>query len=165
MTASSSTGTRGDRPEPEPLSQGDQQLARRWALGWLGAAGIGVTNGVLREALTRSGGGSRISDRTGHQLSTLSVVGLLAAYAELLNRVWPLPDARLAARIGGVWAALTVAFEFGFGRTVGGQSWRELLADYDVRRGRFWIAVPVTMALAPGVTARGTTRWPGKQPR
>jgi hypothetical protein len=94
-------------------------------------------------------------------LSTLSVVGLLSAYATLLNRVWPLPDARLAVRIGGVWAGLTVAFEFGFGRTVGGQSWSELLSDYDVRHGRLWIAVPITMALAPGVTARGATRWRG----
>src|SRR3712207_1716407 len=42
------------------------------------------------------------------------------------------------AAIGAGWIGLTVAFEFGFGRLVAGQSWEELLADYDVSEGRTW---------------------------
>lgn len=122
-------------------------------LGWFGAAAIGVANGVLREALHRAPLGRRLSDRSAHQLSTVSAVVLLTGYAAALNRWVPLPDARTARRVGLAWAAGTLAFEFGFGHAVAGQSWKELLADYDVRRGRFWVAVPATMAIAPGATS------------
>ena len=36
--------------------------------------------------------------------------------------------------MGTGWLALTVVFEFGFGRLVAKQSWDELLADYNVAR-------------------------------
>lgn len=56
--------------------------------------------------------------------------------------------------MGGFWLALTVAFEFAFGRAVAGHSWARLLRDYDVRRGRFWTAVLVVTFLAPWIAAR-----------
>lgn len=136
-----------------PAGAGVRLTERRWLLAWIGAASIGVANGVLREALNRAPRGRRLSDRTAHQLSTVSAVVLLTGYAAALNRRMPLPDAHSARRVGLAWAAGTLAFEFGFGRTAAGQSWKELLADYDVRHGRFWVAVPATMAIAPGATA------------
>jgi hypothetical protein len=60
------------------------------------------------------------------------------------------------------WLALTVAFEFGFGRLVAKQSWDELLADYDVAEGRTWPFVLAWIAAGPaavralrGPAARG----------
>jgi hypothetical protein len=61
-------------------------------------------------------------------------------------------DAGLA--VGAQWLALTVAFEFGFGRLVARQSWDELLADYDVRAGRTWPFVLAWIAAGPEVTRR-----------
>jgi hypothetical protein len=52
-------------------------------------------------------------------------------------------------RVGLVWTALTLAFEFLFGHYVSGQSWRALRADYDVTRGRLWPLVVAATALGP----------------
>jgi hypothetical protein len=53
-----------------------------------------------------------------------------------------------------LWVALTLAFEFGVGHYIFGKPWPELLADYDLSRGRIWIAALVVTLLAPWWTAR-----------
>ena len=60
---------------------------------------------------------------------------------------------RDAFLIGFAWLALTLVFEFGFGR-VRGKPWTELLADYNVLKGRIWVLVLVTTAMAPFLAAR-----------
>ncbi len=47
-----------------------------------------------------------------------------------------------------------VEIEFGAGRYGLDKSWRELLADYDLTRGRIWIAVLIVTLFAPLRTAR-----------
>jgi len=93
----------------------------------------------------------RVGERTAHQLSTASAIGLFAGYFELLERQRPLASTREALRVGAAWLVLTIAFEFGFGRGVAHTSWEELLADYDVRRGRLWPLVLIWIALGPAV--------------
>ena len=51
------------------------------------------------------------------------------------------------------WLALTLAFDFGFGRARG-KPWAELLMDCDVLKGRIWVLVLVTTAVAPYLAAR-----------
>ncbi|HEY5332662.1 MAG TPA: hypothetical protein VIJ21_03880 [Solirubrobacterales bacterium] len=53
--------------------------------------------------------------------------------------------------MGGAWAALTVCFEFGLGRARG-VGWSELGAEYDLRRGRLWPLVLLTVAVGPELT-------------
>ena len=118
-----------------------------WTIGWLGGAAIGVANGVAREATY----GRRVQARTAHQLSGLTAVAAFGAYFRALQRRAPIPTRREALTVGGVWLALTVAFEFGFGRLVAKQSWDELLADYDVRGGRTWPLVLAWIAVGPAV--------------
>jgi hypothetical protein len=68
---------------------------------------------------------------------------------------WIRPTTRAEAlRLGAVWLALTLAFEFGVGHSGFGKTWRELYADYDPSRGRIWIAVLFVTLLAPSWTAR-----------
>jgi hypothetical protein len=62
--------------------------------------------------------------------------------------------AREARSVGALWLALTLAFEFGVGHYGFGKAWPELLADYDLRHGRIWIAVLVVTLLAPLWTVR-----------
>ena len=50
-----------------------------------------------------------------------------------------------------------MAFELLFGRYVSGASWESLLADYDLRRGRLWSLVLVTILFAPWLASH---RWP-----
>jgi hypothetical protein len=51
--------------------------------------------------------------------------------------------------IGALWVTLTLAFEFLAGHYVFGTPWRQLLADYNIFRGRIWVLVLVTTAIAP----------------
>ncbi|HQJ08016.1 MAG TPA: hypothetical protein PLF54_03365 [Deltaproteobacteria bacterium] len=57
-------------------------------------------------------------------------------------------------QIGITWLGSTVAFEFVAGRYVFGNSWERLLADYNVFRGRLWIAVLLVELLGPLGAAR-----------
>jgi hypothetical protein len=90
-------------------------------IAWIGAAVIGVANGILREATY----GKRLDERSANQLSALSAVVALAAYFWRLHRRWPISGSAEALRIGGTWLTLTVAFEFTFGRLVAKKSWRD----------------------------------------
>ena len=120
---------------------------RAWLLGWLGGPLIGIANGTLREL----GYKDRVGERTAHQISTGSAIALFAGYFELLARLRPLTSTREALQVGAAWLALTIAFEFGFGRGVAHTSWDELLADYDVRKGRLWPLVLAWIALGPAL--------------
>ena len=54
--------------------------------------------------------------------------------------------------LAGVSVAI-VAFEFILGALTG-QSWRQMLAAYDVRTGTLWPAVPLFVAIAPAIFHR-----------
>jgi len=59
-----------------------------------------------------------------------------------------------AIRLGVLWLVLTLAFEFLVGHYGFGKPWAVLLEDYDVTKGRIWIAVLIVTLLAPLLTAR-----------
>jgi len=118
-----------------------------WLAGWLGATVIGVANGVARRALYED----RIGPSAAHYLSTATLVILLGGYMAFLAKRWPIPTRRAALVVGGIWAAMTVGFEFGLGRFVLGDSWTKLLEQYAFWRGNVWILVPAWIALGPTV--------------
>jgi hypothetical protein len=101
-------------------------LRQRWLLAWIGGAAIGVPNGVSREATY----GRRLEDETSNRVSVPTAIAAFAAYFRHLQRRWPLGGRSEALRIGGAWLALTVAFEFTFGRLVAKKPWRELAAEW-----------------------------------
>jgi hypothetical protein len=111
---------------------------------------LGVVNGAAREALYKD----RVGEETAHYISTATLLALLSLYMAKLQRRWPIPGSEEALRIGAAWAALTVGFEFGFGRYVAGDSWADLRAQYDVTDGKIWILVPLLMAIAPSAARR-----------
>jgi hypothetical protein len=130
---------------------------RTWLLAWLGGPLIGIANGTLRELAYKD----RVGELTAHQLSTGSAIALFAGYFELLERHRPLASTREALQVGAAWLALTIVFEFGFGRGVAHTSWEQLLADYDVRKGRLWPLVLLWIALGPAVIRAAHERGPG----
>ena len=139
-------------PAPQQLDHRHLQAAARsrWLAAWVGLAALGVGNGVARVALYEEATG----DRLGHQISTVTLIVLVAGYTWLLQRRWPLPSTRMAWQVGAAWAAMTLAFEFGFGHYVDGATWAQLLADYDLLDGRLWALIPVTLLTAPAVVRR-----------
>jgi len=120
---------------------------RAWLIGWLGAAVLGVANGVARATLYEQ----KIGTGGAHYVSTATLLLLLSAYIRWLSSLWPIPSRSGALRIGGLWCGLTIAFEFGFGRVVAHESWSALLAQYNLRRGKVWALIPMWMAMGPAV--------------
>lgn len=120
---------------------------RRWTAAWLGGAALGVVNGAIRETVYAD----RVGDLTANQISGATLVGLLAVYFWALDRRWPIPTARHAYAVGGTWVLLTVAFEFLFGHYVDGDSWSELLENYDLTGGHLWILVLAWIGIGPSV--------------
>lgn len=117
----------------------------RWLVAWFGGAAIGIGNGVLRD-LTY---GRRASPALAHQLSTATAISAFSGYFVVLQRAWPLRSDHEAFEVGLAWVGLTICFEFGFGRLVMDRSWGELLADYDLTRGRTWPLVLAWLGVGP----------------
>ena len=133
---------------------------RAWLVAWLGGPLIGIANGSLRELAYKD----RVGELTAHQLSTAGAIGLFAGYFELLAHRWPLRSTRQALEVGTAWLALTITFEFGFGHYVAHTSWRELLADYNLRKGRLWPLVLAWITFGPAlVRASGVDRLSGRR--
>lgn len=131
-----------------------QSVRNRWLAAWPGGALLGVANGVLREATFAK----VIGERAAHAASGATAVAAFAGYFSVLQRRWPIPAKGDALKIGGAWLAMTVAFEFGFGRAVAKQSWEELFADYNLAEGRTWPLVLAWIALGPAVVREVQTR-------
>jgi hypothetical protein len=124
-----------------------------WIGGWLGGAAIGVANGAARE-LTY---GRLLPERVANQVSVATATAGFLAYFEFLEHRRPLRSRRQALAVGGSWVALTLCFEFGLGRARG-KAWGELTAEYDVRRGRLWPLVLLTVAAGPEIARRRDAR-------
>jgi hypothetical protein len=121
----------------------------RHLLGWLALPVAAVANGVVRDATY----GKRMGRTASHSLAVAPLVAFILVWAALLQRRWPLPGRGPALRIGLLWLAATLAFESGLGaaRKVPG---REMLAEYDVRRGSLWPLVPLAVAVGPVLVFR-----------
>lgn len=110
---------------------------------------LAVANGAFREAVLTP----RLGAGAAHVASTLILCTLIVVLTWLLiGWIGPVTSAD-ALRVSALWLVLTLAFELGFGRLVAGRSWAELLADYNVLRGRVWVLVLVTIVSAPPLTA------------
>jgi hypothetical protein len=129
---------------------------RRWISAWVGAAALGVANGAGREALYADATG----DQAAHLISTGTLLALLGGYIGLLQRRWPIGTRREALSVGAAWTGMTVAFEFGFGHWVAGDSWSTLLENYDLTAGKAWVLVPGAMAAGPELARRLTSEAP-----
>lgn len=124
-------------------------LLRAMAL-WFGLLVLAVLNGSVREKLLLPALGERLAlPASGLMLSALILAATTLAFP-LLGR----PSAGQCWRIGSVWAGMSAAFDFLFGRFVRGQEWASLLAAYDPRGGNLWLLVLAATACAPYVAAR-----------
>jgi hypothetical protein len=106
---------------------------------------LAIANGSLRELLLSP----RLGERMAHWLSTLLLCLLVLLVAFLLT---PWIGARQPSdtwKIGALWLALTLGFEFLAGHYVFRNSWQKLLADYDLLAGRVWVFVPIVTLVAP----------------
>ena len=112
---------------------------------WLLLLLLAVLNGALREEALVPWFGPKAA----HLISTLLLSGLILG-ATALTIGWIAPGSSAGALgVGALWLLLTLAFEFLAGHFVFHKPWPELLADYDLTRGRIWILVLLVTFLAP----------------
>jgi len=122
---------------------------------WLVLVCVAIGSGAFREAVLNP----RVGAPAGHVVSTVMLcVGI--AFVAWVTIPWIHPTtAGEAARVGALWLVLVLLFEFGFGHFIARKSWPELLTDYDLLRGRVWVLVLVTTAVAPYLMARARRLW------
>jgi len=122
----------------------------KYLVAWLLMLLVSVGNGAVRDFTY----GRHMNELTAHQLSTSAGILLLGGIIWIFVRLYPPSSGNQAVSIGLLWMALTVAFEFLFFHFVGGHSWSELLANYDILKGRVWVLVLLWLAVAPYVFFR-----------
>lgn len=122
----------------------------KYLITWFVMLLVSIANGAVRDFTY----GKHMNELKAHQLSTISSVLLLGVVIWGFVRLFPPASRQEAVSIGILWMALTVAFEFIFFHFVGGHSWTELLANYNVLQGRVWVVVLVWVAIAPYVFYR-----------
>lgn len=117
-------------------------------LAWLLILVLAIANGLLRESVLIPSFG-----RTGALIASgllLSVLIALVGYLFVRLRRVTVPQ---GLRIGTGWLALTLAFEFAFGRYVQHKPWEELFAAYTFQDGNLWPLVLAVTLLAPPAAA------------
>jgi hypothetical protein len=112
-----------------------------WFLILLGA----TANGAVRQAWLVPW----LGDAWGHVVSTVLLSLLIFAFGWMLSGWLDVVSAAESWLVGGVWLVLTVAFEVLAGHFLFGAPWSQLLADYDLARGRVWVLVLLTTLLTP----------------
>jgi hypothetical protein len=117
---------------------------------WFAILVLAVLNGAARDTWLSPA----LGDTVGRALSSITLSGLVFVTTFITIRWLGPATARQAWGIGALWVGLTLAFEFLTGHYAFRKSCPELLADYDILRGRIWILVLVVTLLSPTWTAR-----------
>ena len=117
----------------------------KYVIGWFPLVVIGILNGTLRQY----GYSKYVRELAAHQISTLTGILLMGLYVWWLTGIWEIHSSGQALAIGLIWLAMTVVFEFVFGRYVMGHSWEKLFHDYNLLEGRVWVFVLIWTAISP----------------
>ncbi len=118
---------------------------------WPALVVVAILNGTLRNyTYTRV-----VGEHAAHVISSVILVGvfLLITYAFLASVKVDYRNLDLLV-VGAIWLVLTVAFEFLFGHYAAGHSWRRLLAEYNIFKGRVWVLVLLAVFFGPLIMGR-----------
>ena len=130
-----------------------------YLLAWFGLLIIAVINAAFRDKVY----GPMMSELAAHQISCVSGIILFAVFIWFFTGWFSIGSQGEAALIGGMWLAMTLAFEFGYFHYVGGKPWSQLRgATSSARRGqsrfslfRAWrSSSPATFLVASGLAER-----------
>lgn len=123
---------------------------------WFAILIVAIANGAVRANLLIPWAGEDL----GHVLSTISLCIAILAVTWASVECIGVSARRDAVRVGLLWLGMTVAFEFLGGHYLFGTRWTQLLADYNLARGRIWVLVLLTTTITPllAAHARGLLR-------
>jgi hypothetical protein len=120
-------------------------IGAKATIAWLILFVVMFTNGAVRVLVLQP----RLGEDLARQVASLTGVILVLLASWLFVRVSPRATSKQFLLVGMGWLGATMAFEFLFGHFVSGQSWSALLADYNIRRGRLWCLIIISVCLGP----------------
>jgi hypothetical protein len=131
------------RTIPDPtVSQ--RRLFQRALLAWLILISVEFVHGTLRAIFLVP----VVGDFRSRQIGVFTGSILILAVAYLLFPWLDASDKKSLLSVGALWVALTVAFEFAFGRVLG-RSWGNVASDYDILRGGFLLIGMAVLMFSP----------------
>ena len=116
----------------------------KYCIAWFGMMILAVVNGGIRDYVYKASLGTL----TAHQVSTATLMLLIAGYLWGLVTLFPFASVRQAWMVGIVWFVMTELFEFGMGIATG-KPWSELLYAYNILAGQLWVLIPLWVLIAP----------------
>lgn len=116
---------------------------------WLALLALAMLNGAARVALSQR----RLGQERARQLHTVLLALAALGLAVPFVRAQGVAQAGPLWGLGAAWAGLTVVFECAAGRARG-LPWREILADWNLARGRLWPLFLLSLAATPWCAAR-----------
>ena len=105
-----------------------------------------------------------VGDFRARQIAVFSGSAIILTVTAIFIHWLGPPTRRAALAVGGLWLALTLAFEVGLGRATGA-SWDRLTEDYDPRRGGLLVMGMLVVVLAPLAAALLRGVLPGTRPQ
>jgi hypothetical protein len=124
-------------------------LMARAAGAWLIMVPAAVLNGLARDNTLAPLFGKTVA----LPLSGATLSALIFAIAWFTIPRLGLRQKSACWLVGLLWAALTLAFEYGFGHYVAERPWREINRLFDVTEGNLLILVVAVLLTAPRITA------------
>lgn len=117
---------------------------RRLLGAWLLLAVLMPLNGALREF-----GLKRVLDSPAAELLSAALgIAIILIVTHAVFRIAPETPNKALWQMSFVLITLTIKYELAVG-VLGGQSWREMAANYAIWRGRPWPLVLLTLGLTP----------------
>jgi hypothetical protein len=112
---------------------------------WFAILLMAIFNGAFRDVVLTP----RLGDLGARAVSCLTLASLIV-FVTWISLPWVRPVSTTDAwRIGSMWLAMTLIFEFGAGHYLFRMPWTALLADYNLLAGRLWILVLIATLTAP----------------
>ena len=132
---------------------------QRAVLAWMLVMLLETVHGTLRELFIAP----VIGDLRARQAGVVAGSALVFAVAWLTSKWLGARSRNSWLCIGGLWVALTLAFEILLGRALGA-SWDRIFSDYNPLRGGFMMFGLAFMFLSPLLAAKLRRDKDGKQP-
>ena len=111
---------------------------------------IAIINAGIREKIIEK----HISELPAHLVSTVLFSVLIFIVTAIFINYKNITDSKILLAIGFAWVVLTISFEFLFFHYVAGNPWSQLLADYNIMKGRIFPLVLITTLLSPIIASR-----------
>jgi hypothetical protein len=129
------------------LLESNSNILYLYAIGiWLIIVVIAIANGTFRNAVISP----KLGDYMGHVISTFILCGIILGITYLFLKFIKIEYNKLDLIIIGImWVSITLIFEFVFGHYVMKTPWKDLLADYNIFKGRIWVLVLIIDFFAP----------------